>query len=417
MTASILTTSLETKTLYQGMELPVDDTLRKVDSHLWRCISSHNGIFTFELKDEFKPLNKTDKKYTAKRVKKVLKKIYPAIELPPKQTLESFNFDYCKKSLIQLYITGLFHPLYEWIDGDEKTLEMRVQDKNLILSQIKLHSGDHQLGQELVQEFSSIDMNLSREELDNLLKSFTKKLKPVFRDTLDDQFPFEKNLCEFFNQLGFSSKKEQGTVFFTFPSVQELQERWKNIKLSYPHLPELSIYISEGVASDLEFVKAYLSHDVLISTGNEMSHDTTIHFYQIIRIIYENFQFYQTKKASIVQEAKKIYDKIIFAKHHLTQMGGVSTVSECSIQKLEVCLGMAVDILSTYRYFKKTPIESEEDFYDLMIYTWSTSFKNRPFFQNRFKGEIIDFSYPVIRETLDSIDKLMKAAQAPSEVT
>lgn len=403
--SSTVTNNFDTQIPFEGEKPSKEEMIRQVNGHLWRCIDYHEGILTFTLKDKFKPRDKGDKKNALERMSQVSEKIYPATEPTPSKILELANFDYYKKSRIQLIINTLFQTIYEWIDGKEKKPAEIVEDQKIISGKIEILSEN----QELAQEFSSLDPFLGREEFSQALQMFTKKLKAALLITVDDYYKNNKRLRDFFNQLGFSSKKEQGTVFFTMPCAQELQERWKTIQLNHPHLPELSIYSSQGIAGDLEFVEAYLSHHVLISTGGEMVHDSG-HLFDMLGLIYIDYESYSAKKSSIVREAKKIYEKIIFAKQHLTQMGEASKISKFSIQKLEVSLGMAMDLLSTFKHFKETIIECEEDFHRFIEYIWTNSFRNRTFFQNRLGGDrTIEFPLSEIQEILKSIDTLMQA--------
>lgn len=340
---------------------------------------------------------------------KVLDALYPALEPTPKQMLERYNAKYFKKRMFE---AGGSHSycsnVLKWIakmDKEPENREKILDDIHYVVSTY----GGHALGQEIL----SIDPISDRIKFDLVIKKYFKKIKDDFFSKKKDDLTFTDSHCAFFNKLGFSAKKFGDTVIFTIPSIAKLQEIWKTLRHDNPDFPELTIYSSDGIASDLEFVEAYMLYDVTVSTGIERVHDF-IHLYDVIRLIKQNPQFYKTQKEAIVQEVKNVYEKIIFAKNNFTRLSEELKISELSIRKLEISLGAAVDFISSYRYFETT-INNENDFLKFMTDLWQTPV-NKEFFQKRLdpEDETIDFTLSEIKTLLALIDAQMKTSPAAS---
>lgn len=79
------------------------------------------------------------------------------------------------------------------------------------------------------------------------------------------------------NRLGYKIEYSSEGVKLELPSKNELVKRWVVLRGEYPQLPPLNIFTGAGIASDREFVTAYMESDVNLSEGHEFVHDHLVH--------------------------------------------------------------------------------------------------------------------------------------------
>ncbi|NGX40168.1 MAG: hypothetical protein KR126chlam1_01513 [Chlamydiae bacterium] len=101
---------------------------------------------------------------------------------------------------------------------------------------------------------------------------------------------YEKGrMINLYKELGYSyEKKDQGECYLSLPDCDALKNAWTKTSLyEAGFLPDFKFAPSEGIASDMDFVKAYLENDVLLSSGVEFVHDHLAHVVNRIALIFD----------------------------------------------------------------------------------------------------------------------------------
>lgn len=97
--------------------------------------------------------------------------------------------------------------------------------------------------------------------------------------------------------LGYKLEIGPSGDYITLPDGETIMNRWKELRTrpEYAHLPDLSIYFSNGVASHQEFIQAFLKYDLLLSTGIEFAHDQMFHLMRILVIMSESTEYVEVR--------------------------------------------------------------------------------------------------------------------------
>lgn len=157
-------------------------------------------------------------------------------------------------------------------------------------------------------------------------------------------------------QLGYDFKSDRtgNDCYLKLPDRNALMARWERLRIKYPDLNELDVADSSGVASDIAFIEAYLSHDCMLSSGKEFIHDHTVHLLptlafmlsrEVGKLIYPKEKFYLVK--NVVQN----YRKLVIARNQLIQ--GTLNMNAKAVAKakkgldqIDTVLGVIVDEIS-----------------------------------------------------------------------
>ncbi len=92
------------------------------------------------------------------------------------------------------------------------------------------------------------------------------------------------------SDLGYSLSYDKTGIYLNLPDKEALEARCEKLHKINPRFPLIKILSSDGVADDLAFIKAYLTYDLLLSSGKEFVHDHTAHLIRTIRALSkENF--------------------------------------------------------------------------------------------------------------------------------
>ncbi len=150
-------------------------------------------------------------------------------------------------------------------------------------------------------------------------------------------------------ELGYSF--ENGVLIL--PDKEALTNNWRELQQKYPHLPDLDIAPSEGIADDTTFAKSYLMYDVLLSAGKEFVHDHLFHVIPTIKLLSSTTSFsYKEVRVGIVMAILRSLRRLEFAKSELSKLwpqdsdevisNGVR-ITKLDIEQLEKSLGALVD--------------------------------------------------------------------------
>jgi hypothetical protein len=163
-----------------------------------------------------------------------------------------------------------------------------------------------------------------------------------------DDLAKEIALMKRIQELGYRYEADATGHYLYLPDKEALQARYELLRKSHPHLKPLNIIHSSGIATDMEFVEAYLAgYDCLLSLGTEFVHDHIAHVIPTILLMLTDMD-YVTNKSIVVEMVRAAYNRIITTKKALEQgMPGVDPAQMKKIQqqlpKIETSLGTAVD--------------------------------------------------------------------------
>lgn len=129
-------------------------------------------------------------------------------------------------------------------------------------------------------------------EIFNIMSDIEKKQlkKTVWKATKADHVGYYKKHFanhilnyEVIRQLGYRIERRapdsnmRAGVFLQLPDEVVLTTRWSQLKQTRPDLPSLFLTNSNGIAGDLEFVKAFMKYSALLSSAGEFCHDHIFH--------------------------------------------------------------------------------------------------------------------------------------------
>ncbi len=368
--------------------------MKKKSGRIWECIKmipdSYGGfLYSFRPK----------KKYEASKDRMSQKRhdIFPALEPIPSRAYLTFNEDInetylqCKverkvkeaKRIFDL----IFHPNHQ-IYKDKDVKQKQSSFKEYLVK----------------KEFPTECLNLICYTFDEFssLEEWKAKLNEMVPILANSSYPDKKHRStlsrhvKFFNELGYSSYKDsEGHIVLTLPDRQALLARWDLIMKKNLDLPKLNIADASGIAGDMEFVKAYILHDALLSDGKEFIHDHMYHITRVISLILsgddnQRDKIYSKEKHRLVELVDKAYRKIIFFKQKNDGEDRNITVSEKDLEKIEMTLASVVDIISAQLDYSVTKTFTEEVFVDLVNWIWLMHPPWMDCLKTRFKGEILD---------------------------
>lgn len=232
-----LGTKLE-KVLGAHLTEKIESKLQDIASHsgqIWECVDrvpNETGGYTYvyRLRDEFDDLTPgPDLNVRKQRILDKTKEMFPAVE--PSGT-EILRLD-------------------------------PTQDRGMIIDQIVEKS-----------------LNVFLNSLDPMTRMIIDSFISSMRETLRAAKTAEDKMYPVLNRLGYSlstDAKEEKGHYLTLPDRETVIARWEKLREEQPHLPPFDILPSEGIADDVAFVNANLTHDTLLSSGQEFVHDHLLH--------------------------------------------------------------------------------------------------------------------------------------------
>lgn len=188
-------------------------------------------------------------------------------------------------------------------------------------------------------------------------------------------------------QLGYRTERKEDGVYLYLPDREALLANWETLREIDPQLPGLTIQSSEGIASDIDYVKAYFTHDAVLSTGKEFLHDHQAHILSVIVLILSSEKpsdelgqnpAYRTEKSRMVRLLGKAYRRVMIARELCrTNFLKLSEVElellKKHLPKIEATLGSFADIFSSKDKYTATIQWREKSVYsgDAFFEAWS----------------------------------------------
>ncbi len=205
----------------------------------------------------------------------------------------------------------------------------------------------------------------TEKSIDQIVKSTFQSVPEAFRSLFSEEqirasliqqkSELRKGLVEQMKQqsqlvkLGYEMECRQDGVYLNLPDREALLGRWEQLSKERPELPKLDLVSSEGIASDLDYIEAYLKHDALLSTGKEFVHDSLVHLMPTLDEIMSSgingTPSYKAKKEEITKKITEIYQKIISAEKQIGK-GAFTEEQRLTFKKVETSLSALVDTIA-----------------------------------------------------------------------
>ena len=162
---------------------------------------------------------------------------------------------------------------------------------------------------------------------------------------------------ELMERLGYRLDKENGTV--TVPDSQVFSHRWEKEQANDPTLPDFKICDAEGIASDEDFIEAMFTHDVVLSSSNEMVHDHFAHIVPLLQQVLETdpdqrVEKYTNARAVFRELIKGIWDEVQTIKAEM-DANGETDITKDELNKIITLLGITTDSLNSFGFYREVP--------------------------------------------------------------
>lgn len=162
---------------------------------------------------------------------------------------------------------------------------------------------------------------------------------------------------ELMGRLGYRLDKENGTI--TVPDSQLFSHRWKKEQENNPTLPDFKICDAEGIASDEDFIEAMFTHDVVLSSSNEMVHDHFAHIVPLLQQILETdpdqrVEKYTNTRALFRDLIKGLWEEVQAIKTEM-DANGETDITKDELNKIITLLGITTDSVNSYGFYREVP--------------------------------------------------------------
>lgn len=141
---------------------------------------------------------------------------------------------------------------------------------------------------------------LNGDKYENLIFRNKRKFPAIFEC---DSFtrPRSDRSRRHLKSLGFDFDPKN--ELFQVPSLKTLIKKWDELRLERPELPAMSLILSDGTETDVDFVSYVIDGGIPISTSTEHDHDISAHLMPQIELMTrlkpDEVALYQKTKASI----------------------------------------------------------------------------------------------------------------------
>ncbi len=145
---------------------------------------------------------------------------------------------------------------------------------------------------ELKEEFrskaSESENEAAQEKFEEERKRIYPAIVPSHEELVEVLSNPDSSSAQFLKRLGYDYKN--GVL--TLPDKEALMALYEKERERRPELPEIHIAGETGIASDSEFIEAFYTSDVLLSSGKEFVHD---HFFHVARLLAKINQIAESK--------------------------------------------------------------------------------------------------------------------------
>ncbi|QVL55275.1 MAG: hypothetical protein KFB95_08160 [Simkaniaceae bacterium] len=156
-------------------------------------------------------------------------------------------------------------------------------------------------------------------------------------------------------RLGYRLDKENKTI--TVPDSQVFSHRWKKEQKNDPTLPDFKICDAEGIASDEDFIEAMFTHDVVLSSSNEMVHDHFAHVIPLVQQILETepdhrLEKYTNARTLFRELIREVWDEVQTIKAEI-DTNGETNITKDELSKIITMIGLTVDSVNAHSFFNE----------------------------------------------------------------
>jgi hypothetical protein len=219
---------------------------------------------------------------------------------------------------------------------------------------------------------------------------------------------------ELIQTLGYQYRSDSTGHYLYLPDKEALLAHFEKLRESHPHLRALNLISSEGIASDMDFVRAYIKgYDALLSLGTEFVHDHLFHLIPTIKLMLMDPD-YDDGKWVIIEMTKKAYERIMTTKKAIEKEATGFDIEQikriqAQLPKIETALGAVVDTFwaaSTINQMER--IYSDKEHFDTYHCTFVEILDQSHYngFAQRKFGDVIDTK--VLKEVWKQMEVLEK---------
>ncbi len=378
--------------------------MRKKDGKIWKCIDwipdKYGGhICKFRIRGKYA----ADKESMDQK----LKVMFPALEPIPYDVLK-FNKDITKEEFFQCEaerkVEHLKQSLDYFFDVDFPDYQELPQDSDELYNKMQANFINHLTEKKYPSKCVDV-IEKAMYEVNNL-DEYKRKLNvmlPILanpKNFSDSDIKYINSVenAEFFNELGYSSYKDSEEHYvLTLPDRQALLARWGLKMEKNPDLPELDIASGSGIAGDMEFVEAYLSRDLLLSSGEEFLHDQMFHVTRLISLIFsgpynKRGEMYKNEKSRLSKLLGKAYQQIMLVEQNNCKVDEHNTVSKKDLVYMKKTLGGLTDTLWAQDTYIKTSKLKEGNMKN-MVHDILIQKEWKDYWERHFPGEVLDIDH------------------------
>ena len=154
----------------------------------------------------------------------------------------------------------------------------------------------------------------------------------------------------YLKRLGYTMEINKSDIRMTLPDLDALLANWEILREEDPTFPPLDIVSAEGIASDIDFMESYFSHDALLSRNKEFVHDQQVHVINVIRLMIHTRINYKKIKHERFQAIATMYKNLHLAKKAVKEgriQGDLAQRCKNNFDKIETLLGAFTDSISS----------------------------------------------------------------------
>jgi hypothetical protein len=224
--------------------------------------------------------------------------------------------------------------------------------------------------------------------------------------------------------LGYRYRSDATGHYLYLPDREALTARLTKLREKFPETKVFNIVSSDGIASDNEFIEAFLAgYDALLSSGPEFIHDHIYHIIPAIQLMLTDPQYIEHRLAAI-EVIRNVYQRIRIAKKVIAKKLPVLPEDEMGLikeqlSKIETSFGVMVDIFWA--------VSSEKDIVDIaedielfttkdcrFVEAWNET-DYAAFGQRRFSEKVDTLDLKIAWKLMSDLEQQYKALNVPQD--
>ena len=204
-----------------------------------------------------------------------------------------------------------------------------------------------------------------KDPYDNPETAYTEAFKQKEREIFPAIEPNEKRLKNMrirrLRPMGFDYRSDSTGCYLILVDQVGLEANYENYRRRHPELKlkPLKIAPSDGVATHMEYAKAYFSGAlVLLSKGKEFVHDFIVHIFPTLLVLLSNPEEYYEERARLEGIIERMYNQIAIIEE--TVKDGDPSFTEEELKKIHLIIGGFTDAVWSITSMEQMKATREE---------------------------------------------------------